>query len=452
MVAGGTGTAGDGGGGGEGESSAAASSTVATRPKTKRRRDDRLQPLVPLLTSAASAARSFLLRNDLHLLPPQTLALESHLRSASSSLHSLASLLSLPEPSPELLPPPPPPPPPPRDCWFRRFLAATDGAEYDPRWTHFFRMSKPSFSLLLRLISPSLQSALPSIPPDHALGAALYRLAHAAPYKAVGRQFGLDSADACRSFFAVCRAINENLGDLLELYSNRERIIVGFGWILLPNCCGILGFGRFRVEGDWLGGNGCLLVQALVDSEGRFLDVSAGWPSSLRPNSILCRTPLFSAVEESRELLSGPNFVLSNGSSIPQYILGDACFPLLPWLLTPYNEENSVSSIEMEFNSVHSRAMGLVRRAFARVRARWDLLSKPLKEEHVEFFPVVIFAACLLHNFLMQCSEPVFDENGVGEWEEQDQEVPAYEGELNRFGQVVRDALAQHLSWVSLRD
>ncbi|KAL3747834.1 hypothetical protein ACJRO7_016620 [Eucalyptus globulus] len=450
MVAGGTGTA-AAGCGGEGESSAAASSTVATRPKTKRRRDDRLQPLVPLLTSAASAARSFLLRNDLHLLPPQTLALESHLRSASSSLHSLASLLSLPAPPPEL-PPPPPLPPPPRDCWFRRFLTATDGADYDPRWTHFFRMSKPSFSLLLRLISPSLQSALPSIPPDHALGAALYRLAHAAPYKAVGRQFGLDSADACRSFFAVCRAINENLGDLLELYSNRERIIVGFGWILLPNCCGILGFGRFHVEGDWLGGNGCLLVQALVDSEGRFLDVSAGWPSSLRPNSILCRTPLFSAVEESRELLSGPNFVLSNGSSIPQYILGDACFPLLPWLLTPYNEENSVSSIEMEFNSVHNRAMGLVHRAFARVRARWDLLSKPLKEEHVEFFPVVIFAACLLHNFLMQCSEPVFDENGVGEWEEQDQEVPAYEGELNRFGQVVRDALAQHLSWVSLRD
>ncbi|XP_030468790.2 protein ANTAGONIST OF LIKE HETEROCHROMATIN PROTEIN 1 [Syzygium oleosum] len=435
--------------GGGGESSAAASSTATAtaRPKAKKRRNDHLEPLVSLLAAATSAARSFLLRNDLNLLPSQALALESRVHSASSSLGSLASLLSLPPPPRPL----PPPPPPPQDCWFRRFLSATHAADFDPRWTHFFRMSKPSFSLLLRLVSPSLQSALPSIPPDHALAAALYRLAHATPYKVVGRLFGLDSADACRSFFAVCRAINENLGDLLELYSNRERIIVGFGWILLPNCCGILGFGRFRVDGDWLGGNGCLLVQALVDSEGRFLDVSAGWPSSLRPDSILCRTPLFSAVEESRELLSGPNFVLSNGSSIPQYILGDACFPLLPWLLTPYNEENSFSSIEMEFNSVHSRAMGLVRRAFARVRARWELLSKPLKEEHVEFFPIVIFAGCLLHNFLMQCSEPVFDENGVGEWEE-DQEVPAYEGEVNKFGQVVRDALAQHLSWVSLRD
>ena len=148
--------------------------------------------------------------------------------------------------------------------------------------------------------------------------------------------------------------------------------------MLFRSCCGVLGFGRFGVEGEVLGKNGSVMVQALVDSEGRFLDVSAGWPSTM-PETILHQTKLYLGVEESRELLNGPMYDLTDGNSVPQYILGESCFPLLPWLLTPYiraNEEDSFGSSEREFNSVHGRAMGLVGTAFGRLGARWQLLSK----------------------------------------------------------------------------
>jgi len=268
----------------------------------------------------------------------------------------------------------------------------------------------------------------------------------------VARRFGLRSAEACRAFYTVCKAVNERLGHLFELRADIDRIVVGFGWISLPNCCGVLGFGRFGVEGQVLGKNGSVMVQALVDSEGRFLDVSAGWPGTMKPEAILRQTKLYLGIEESRELLNGAMYKLSDGNSIPQYILGESCFPLLPWLLTPYvraNGEDSFGSSEREFNSVHSLAIGLVCTAFGRVQARWQLLSKQWKEECVEFLPFVIITGCLLHNFMIKCSEPMPNEN-FGCLRE-GEELPVFEGELDESAQGTRDALASHLSRVSIR-
>ncbi|XP_038697737.1 protein ANTAGONIST OF LIKE HETEROCHROMATIN PROTEIN 1 [Tripterygium wilfordii] len=429
------------GGGGREESVASGKSTYEEDtsfslsckqlPLKKSKRKQLPQEVEALISSATVAAHSFLSQNDLLLSPSQILSIESLL--AAPSLFSLSPLL----------------PPSQSSSWFHRFISSAS-SEYDPRWLHCFRMSKPSFSLLLSLISPSLLALLPSsVPPNFALAAALFRLAHAAPYKSVARRFGLVSSDqACRVFFSVCKAVIEKLGNLAELRSDVGRILVGFGWISLPNCCGVLGFGRFGVDCPELGRNGSLLVQALVDSEGRFLDISAGWPSTMRTETILHQTKLYLGVQESEELFNGPPYKLRDGSLIPQYILGDSCFPLLPWLLTPYarqDEEDSFSSMESEFNIVHGRAMGLVGTAFGRVRARWQLLAKRWTDKCVEIFPFVIVTGCLLHNFLIRCSEPLPEGNG---WYPRDEELPAFEGEVDDTGRRIRDVLAQHLSGV----
>ncbi|KAA8522941.1 hypothetical protein F0562_009364 [Nyssa sinensis] len=411
------------------------------------RRHQDITHLITLVASATSAAHSFLSQHDLRLLPSQTLALESKISSTSLSLSKLFAFLHPLSVSPPLHPPHSSSSPPP--CWFHRFLSAAS-ADYDTRWTDAFRMSKASFTLLLRLLTPSLNSLSP-VPPNYALAAALFRLSHGASYKSVARRFGLDSATACRAFYMVCKVITDKLGHFFEFRSDINRIVVGFGWISLPNCCGVLGFDRFQVDGDLMGENGSLMVQALVDSEGRFLDVSAGWPSTMKPETILRQSKLFLGVEESRELLNGPSFELSDSNSVPQYILGDSCFPLLPWLLIPFvksNDMNSLSSSERAFNSVHSRGMELVGTAFGRVRARWQLLSKRWKEECIESFPFVIVTCCLLHNFLIKCSELLPDEN-VGYSRYQANSV--FEGEGDESGQRIRVALALHLTRLSQR-
>ncbi|XP_002532309.2 protein ALP1-like [Ricinus communis] len=397
------------------------------RPKKQQQKLTK-QQLISLLSSATSAAHSFFSQNELQLLPSQSLSLESLLFSLPFS-----------KPSPSLCP-----------SFFHRFVSSAH-SDLDPRWHEFFRMSKPTFLNLLSLVSPSLLSFLPSsIPPDSAVAATLFRLAHGASYEASARRFGLDSsAAACLAFYSVCKVLNENLANLVDFGSDVGRIIEGFCWISFPNCCGVLGFGKFAIDSDVLGKNGSMLVQALVDSEGRFLDISAGWPCTMKPNSIFTQTKLYSRIQE---LLSGPCCQLNDGNSIPQYILGDSCFPLFPWLLTPYirpNEEDSFGSAEREFNAAHNRAMRLVNTAFGRVKARWQLLARRWKEECVEFFPFVIVMGCLLHNFLIKCSEPVAEESvGCSEVEE---ELPVFGGEADERGQRIRVALAKHLSRASMR-
>ncbi|KAE9609752.1 hypothetical protein Lal_00006144 [Lupinus albus] len=412
--------------------------------KRKAKKSHNPENLIAIISKVNNTARSFLSQNDVTLLPSQSLILESLI---SSTSHSLSIILSLfPKHSLPLTLSPPPPP----ECWFRRFLSAT----FDSQWFHAFRMSKSSFYRLLDLLSPSLNSSIPQISPDCALAAAIFRLAHGATYGAVARRFGITPTEACRAFFTVCKAVNENLGHLFELCTDSERVVVGFGFSSLPNCFGVLGLATFAIDHELLGKNGFLMVQALVDSEGRFLDVSAGWPSTMKPETILHQSKLYVGVEDSKELLQGPCYKISDGCLIPQYILGDSCFPLLPWLLTPYNrvnEEDSFSSAERAFNCAHGNAMGLVGDAFVRLRARWQLLSRARKwkQECVEYLPFVIVTGCLLHNFLIKCNEPMPDKD-VSCVEKQG-DFLAYDGMVDESALSIRDALALHLSRVSQR-
>lgn len=412
--------------------------------------EDDLIPALSLAASAISLSLRFLsddgcggFSSDLLLLPSQTLKIEASVHSAAVSLVRLLTLLRRSPESLTLNCPSPASPLSPRPSWFLRFLASSSSLG-DPRWPENFRMSKPSFYLLLQTLTPSLNS-FPSavsgvvpIPPDHKLGAALFRLAHGAPFRAVARRFGLPSPDlACRAFYEVCKAVADQLGHLFELSSDLTRVLQGFHWMSLPNCCGALGFSRFCSS---------VIAQALVDSEGRFLDVSAGWRASMPPAEIIPRTKLHSS--QAIVLSCGPPLQLNGvGSSIPRYFLGGSCCPLLPWLLTPFSAADELNGAATVYNAVHARGMKLVHRAFARLRARWQLLRGGWKDECAEALPFVIVSACLLHNYLIKCSEPVPHESEMGK--EVEDKFPDFEGgKGDKVGQRIRRVLASHLSKV----
>lgn len=218
----------------------------------------------------------------------------------------------------------------------------------------------------------------------------------------------------------------------------------------LPNCCGVLGYSRFFTDVG-LGSDGTVVVQALVDSRGRFIDVSAGWPGWMATDAIFRQSKLYSRVAEAKELLDGASFELSGGNSIRPYLLGDSCCPLLPWLLTPYPRlrEGMDEESRRLFNAAHGHGMELANNAFGRVLARWRLLSTRWKQECLEFFPFVVVAGCLLHNFLIDCGELApWD---IGDYAKE-QRFPEFDGKEDESGQRARDALALHLSMVSQKE
>ncbi|KAL6651929.1 hypothetical protein ACP70R_010854 [Stipagrostis hirtigluma subsp. patula] len=404
-----------------------------------------LTSLLALLASSVTLALRFASDRDLLLHPSQTLALDPLLLSAARAVSRLLAQLPLHLQTLTLTSlslSPPTPSPPLTSSWFLRLLSSPSLP--DSAWRDAFRMSKPAFFQLLHalaLSAPASSSSL-ALPPDHKLGAALFRLAHAAPARAVARRFGLPSpAVAARAFYEVCRAIADRLAVLLDLAApdRISRAVPGFCALSLPNCCGALGYSRF---------GGAAVAQALVDADGRFLDVSVGWDPSTPPAEILPRTKLYSS--QSIVLANAPHGELIGGS-VPRYFLGPACSPLLPWLVTPYKEETGAAdglSKESIFNHVHAHGMQVVRNAFGHVRARWRLLEECWEGECQEALPYVVVAGCLLHNFLIKCGEPMHEGIQVGANCDADVFVD-FEGENDKEGERIRDVLAAHLSLVS---
>ncbi|GLJ26303.1 hypothetical protein SUGI_0505660 [Cryptomeria japonica] len=432
------------------------------RAKLKR---EELAAVLSVVATVVVIVQQFLIDNDMLLLPSQTMALEASVQATTLALTKLHMMFSLAEAvshdrnigdkvgcsSTNI-----------STCWFHRF---TSSVTEDKEWRDNFRMTAATFHALLESLRPALdqtgeeQGEMLPIPADYKLGMALYRLAHGATFKSVGQKFGMGASCACKAFDEVCKALNDRLYHLSELPSSPEGllpIIDSFASMGMPNCCGVIGYTRFLVESppadhpaeeyrDPEGRYG-VIMQGLVDSSGRFLDISVGWKGANTPPNILPHSNLYIRVEESQELLHGRPAELINGVLMPQYIIGDSFCPLYSWLLTPYLADNTLHFLTPRqelYNSVHEYARSAISRAFGMLKSQWQLLTMRQRWEDVELLPSVVNAACLLHNLLINYGEPMPNE----------QELVANEffvaQERDEVAESIRDALAAHIYMVA---
>jgi len=200
-------------------------------------------------------------------------------------------------------------------------------------------MAKSSFYELLRQLQPLLQceeeNHISSPSADCKLGAGLYQLAHGTPFKAIGHKFGMTKTAAWEAFSEVCEVLEEKLGYLFDFPTTTEGlqpIIDAFAMQGMPNCCGVIGSTHFLIEksldhdiaADYydFSANYSIGMQVVVDDQGRFLDISVGWPGSIPPASVLEKTRFFSRVESS-ELLHSVPVEISSFQLVPKYLLGD---------------------------------------------------------------------------------------------------------------------------------
>ena len=73
-----------------------------------------------------------------------------------------------------------------------------------------------------------------------------------------------------------------------------------------------------------------VLIQAVVDYKYRFLDIYNGWPGSVHDARVLAH----SNKANSGQLLS----CTICGASVPMFVIGDSVYPMLPWLMKPYDQ------------------------------------------------------------------------------------------------------------------
>uniref|UniRef100_M8BN03 Putative disease resistance protein RGA3 n=1 Tax=Aegilops tauschii TaxID=37682 RepID=M8BN03_AEGTA len=212
----------------------------------------------------------------------------------------------------------------------------------------------------------------------------------------------------------------------------------------LPNCCSVvhtthIKFGSQNHENEE---NDGVLMQAMFEPDMRFTCISLGSQRNMNQSSMLHKSPLFENCERGA-WLNGRNLKVPSGggSEVKEYIIGDAGYPLRPWLLTPYQLENglSLSGAKVEFNRRHSAATAVALRALARLKETWKCLEgegwRPNNQLEAYW---TVDTCCILHNI-------VIDMEGDKEEEKEENYSKQVRQLADEDAIRVRDALSQHL-------
>ena len=120
-----------------------------------------------------------------------------------------------------------------------------------------------------------------------------------------------------------------------------------------------------------------------------------GWPGSVHDARVLAHSTFYKKANAG-QLLSHTTKTIC-GASIPVFVIGDSAYPMLPWLMKPYNQPSVDSSEKRTYNHRISRGRIVVEIAFGRLKARW---RRPLKRNDIliKNVPTVVSAAFVLHN------------------------------------------------------
>lgn len=317
-----------------------------------------------------------------------------------------------------------------------------------------FRMSPTTFEWLCKQFEPFVTKTN-NVGVFERVGMGLFRLATGSSYQAVSQRFVSTEPTARLCTKELCRVLCINFKfwvaypspwDLPKV-SNEFQTLSG-----LPNCCGAVDCTRFKFtntdypylyneEDDDL--QQSVVTQIVVDCSSKILSIITGFKGNKGDSRVLRSSTLYADIEEGR-LLNSPPLHLK-GISVPQYLVGDSGYPLLPWLMVPYTDP-VVTSCQEDFNSKHYLMRQAALRTLSCLR-KWGILNKPI-EEDVRVAVACIGACAILHNILLAREGGSTMLEGTEDYALHDQSSQYYrdanmvEYYIEKKASVIRNALA----------
>ncbi|XP_032064807.1 protein ANTAGONIST OF LIKE HETEROCHROMATIN PROTEIN 1-like [Thamnophis elegans] len=283
----------------------------------------------------------------------------------------------------------------------------------DHLWQENFRMSRQTFMELCDRLRPVLERQTTNmrapITVEKQLAIAIWKLATPDSYRSVAECFGVGRSTVSRIVMEVCQALYDVYHHVVLLTRPRE-VIKGFSAKGFPHCIGAIDATHIPIIApahramEYINSRGyySMVLQALVDHEGKFIDVYAGRSGKVHDARIFRSSPIFRAMNQGT---FGPSTTMDiEGEQVKPVILGDLAYPLLPWLMTPYSGQ--LDSRKQLFNNRLGHCRTVVGQAFERLRGRWRCLLSRL-DVRERYAPRVIVACCILHNICESKGEPL---------------------------------------------
>lgn len=286
---------------------------------------------------------------------------------------------------------------------------------------------------------------------------ALRRLNSGDSLMTIGDLFGLSHSTVSQVTWRFVEAMEEkglchlqwpSSGTEMEEVKSKFEKIQG-----LPNCCGVVDTTHIMMclpTSDpacnvWLDSekNHSMILQAIVDPDMRFRDIVTGWPGKMK-DSMVFQSSNFCKLCDTGERLNGEKLKLSEGSEIREYIIGDSSYPLLPYLIIPY-EGKELPDIKSEFNKTHSETQLVAEKALARLKDMWRIIRGVMWRPDRHKLPRIILVCCLLHNILIDMEDEVQEKLQFSS-EHDSGYHPQVCGTINSKGVHLRDELSFHLS------
>ncbi|EYU36255.1 hypothetical protein MIMGU_mgv1a021222mg [Erythranthe guttata] len=223
----------------------------------------------------------------------------------------------------------------------------------------------------------------------------------------------------------------------------------------LPNCCGAIDTTHItmlltssdREADSWVDRKGAhsMVLQAVVDPDLRFRDIVTGWPGKMTDSSVLENSTFFQLCQNGERLKKSEQ---DEEEKITEYIIGDYGFPLLPWLITPY-QGKQLTETKTEFNQRVIATHLVAEKALTRLKEGWRMIRGDMWRPDKHKLPRFIFVCCILHNIVIDMSEEG-DDDDVGGLTCSVDHDPGYRQEVceavDKNGSLLRDELCAYFS------
>ncbi|XP_042519254.1 protein ALP1-like [Macadamia integrifolia] len=277
-----------------------------------------------------------------------------------------------------------------------------------------FRMSRATFDMICdelnSVVAKEDTMLRAAIPVRQRVAVCIWRLATGEPLRLVSKRFGLGISTCHKLVLEVCSAIKTVLMPKFLQWPDEETVkktkedfesisgipnVVGSMYtthipIIAPKISVSAYFNKRHTERNQKTSYS-ITVQGVVDQRGVFTDVCIGWPGSLPDDKVLEKSALYQRA--SGGLLKGV------------WIVGSSGYPLMDWVLVPYNHQH-LTWTQHAFNEKIGEIQRIGKDSFSRLKGRWSCLQKRT-EVKLQDLPVVLGACCVLHNICEMRNEEV---------------------------------------------
>lgn len=325
----------------------------------------------------------------------------------------------------------------------------------DQQWRSLYGLSYPVFTTVVDKLKPHIAVSNLSLPSDYAVAMVLSRLAHGLSAKTVASRYSLEPYLVSKITNMVTRLLATKLyPEFIKIPVGRRRLIEitqSFEELTsLPNMCGAIDSSPVKLRSGPSSnpatyhsryGYPSVLLQVVSDHKKIFWDVCVKAPGGTDDATHFRDSLLY------QRLTSGDvvwdKVINVRGHHVRPYVVADWCYPLLPFLLTPYSPNGMGTPAQNLFDGMLMKGRSVVVEAIALLKGRWKILQDlNVGLHHV---PQTIVACCVLHNLCQIAREPEPEL-----WKEPDESgvqprMLDSEKSLYFFGESLRQVLTEDL-------